>query len=172
MKPKLFISYSSKDETIVNKVAQELSPFAEVKYWSDSKKLGEPSWQQIEEWIDQSEATLVMITDNTVNRGLSVGKEIGISKARSKKIIPFVSKDVPEKELGFLEQIAYERIDLGDLQESIKIIVKNIKALYQIEEQIVPQQQMQPYVRQENESLKALLAIAVIIVAVLVLSKE
>ena len=48
-----------------------------------------------------------------------INKEIGINKAKSKKIIPFVSKDVPEKELGFLEQITYERIDLDDLQKSI-----------------------------------------------------
>ncbi|HUU16889.1 MAG TPA: toll/interleukin-1 receptor domain-containing protein [Sedimentisphaerales bacterium] len=172
MKPKLFISYSSKDETIVSQVAQELSPFAEIKYWSESKELGQPSWQQIDNWISQSEATLVLITGNTVNRGLSVGKEVGISRSKNKKIIPFVSKNVPENELGFLEQIAYERIDLDDPQKSIEIIVKNIKELYQIEEQVVPQQQMQPYVSQEKESLKALLAIAAIVVAVLVLSKE
>lgn len=88
---------------MVSKIAKELSFFAEVKYWPESKELGEPAWGQINEWISQSNATLVIITDSTVKRGLSVGKEVGISQEKKKKIIPFVAMDVPEKELGFLE---------------------------------------------------------------------
>lgn len=156
MKIKLFISYSSKDTSLVDQIAQKLYSFAEIKYWNESKELGEPAWEKIEEWIDGSEATIVIITDNTVKRGLSVGKEVGISKAKYKKIIPFVSKSVPEKELGFLGGITYEKIDLDKPNESVAVITKNIEKFYD----------------QKQQKMKIFFGIALLIIGVLALTNE
>ena len=170
MKLNLFISYSSKDGKLVSQIAEELKQFANVTYWAESKELGEPAWQQIEAWVDNCEASLLIITDNTVRRGLSVGKEVGIIKSKNKKIIPFVSKVVQEKELNFLEGIAYERIDLNDCEESLQIIVKSIRKLYDDKQKETVEKQKTITIReQQQQQSQTLFAIAAIVIGILIL---
>ena len=108
---KVFISYSTQDLDIVRLFAKQLQHFAEVKYWAENKVLGKESWDTIFSWIDSSDIVLVLITDNTVARAMSVGQEVGRAKAQNKYIIPIVTSTVPSSELGFLSGTTYQAID-------------------------------------------------------------
>ncbi len=106
----IFISYSTDSQDLVNKIANYLSPLATVPFWEQSKVLGEKDWELIFEWIDDSDIVLAVITDKTISRAMAVGQEIGYAKDADKFIIPIVTQNVKETDLGFLKGITYQRI--------------------------------------------------------------
>lgn len=127
---KVFISYSVDDREFVGKVAQEITPLAEVKYWDQSKEPGENAWQTIFQWIDECDAALVVITDKVVNRGMSVGQEIGRAKAKGKVVIPLVEEGIPASALGCLSGITYEsipKVNPSSALERIKALIEKQK---------------------------------------------
>lgn len=123
---KVFISYSTDDISIVHTIAQHVRPHAEVFYWDKSKVPGQKSWPTIFTWVNQADLVLALITGKTVSRAMSVGQEIGHAKAKGKTIIPIVSPEVPNSELGFLSGITYQRIQQnnpGPALESVKRVI-------------------------------------------------
>ncbi|MBU0634437.1 MAG: toll/interleukin-1 receptor domain-containing protein [Candidatus Omnitrophica bacterium] len=176
----LFISYSSKDKKVVDKIALKLKSFSDVKYWDGSKKLGEGAWAQITEWIESSDAVLVIITESAVKRGLAIGKEIGIAKTKNKKIIPFVSDKISGKETTFLEDIAYEKLDFDNPDEAIQTIDSHITKLFSERKKTLSSQQLAERIAKlpinkedvQKQQLKQILAIAAIVVAIIILTKE
>ena len=127
---RLFISYSTGDLEIVDQIADALRPHADVFYWDKDKEPGEDSWQTIFGWIDAADLVIAVITDRTVSRAMSVGNEIGHARARRKKIIPLVSSEVPESELGCLKGVTYRRIsreNIGEMIPKIAALVRKLK---------------------------------------------
>jgi hypothetical protein len=122
----VFISYSSRDTRIVQQIAGYLSQTANVLYWNKNQEPGRESWPSIFSWIDQSDIVLAFITGNTVERAMSVGNEIGHAKAKNKLIIPIVTVDVPESELGCLKGIIYQRFDMNNPGPAIKVVERVI----------------------------------------------
>lgn len=108
---KIFISYSTSDLNLVNKIADQIRPFAEVFFWDKSKMPGEEVWPTIFSWIDNADLVMAIITGNTLSRAMAVGQEIGRAKAKGKHIVPLVSREVPSTELGFLSGITYQPVD-------------------------------------------------------------
>ncbi len=108
---KVFISYSTNDFTLVSRIADHIRPHSEVLYWDNNKVPGKEAWPLIFSWIDKSDLVLVVITDNTISRAMSVGQEVGHAKAKQKMIIPIVTPNVSETDLGFLSGIIYQRIE-------------------------------------------------------------
>ena len=82
---------------------------AKVNYWPESKKLGEPAWKQITEWISESDATLVIITDSTVKRGLSVG---------SKSNIQFIRKNSKKNKDAWYFH-GFENVELEKVEKNV-----------------------------------------------------
>jgi hypothetical protein len=108
----VFISYSVHDTGLVMLLASQLGLQGHsVNWWSHSKEPGKEVWPQIFGWIDQADLVLAVITDRTVGRAMSVGHEVGHAKAKGKMIIPLVSHDVDNRELGFLSSITQIRFD-------------------------------------------------------------
>lgn len=127
---KVFISYSVDDGEFVGKVAQEITPLAQVSYWDQSKEPGEEAWQTIFQWIDDCDAALVVITDKVVKRGMSVGQEIGRAKAKGKFIIPLVEEGIPASALGCLSGVTYEtipKVNPSSALERIKTLIEHQK---------------------------------------------
>lgn len=108
---KVFISYSTTDLSLVHSIAQHIQPHAQVFYWDKDKLPGAESWPAIFGWIDQADMVLVLITDNTVVRAMSVGQEVGHAKAKKKMVVPLVAPGVLDDELGCLKGIVYQRFD-------------------------------------------------------------
>ena len=127
---RIFISYSTPDMYIVEKLADQLRTFGEVHYWADSKLPGQDAWQSIFNWIDTADIIVVLITGNTVVRAMSVGQEIGRAKSKGKTIIPIVSKFVPATELGFLNGVTYQPIDVFNPFPTIDEVTKVIQTYY------------------------------------------
>lgn len=123
---KVFISYSTDDIKLVHQIANYIKPHAEVFYWHNSKVPGQESWPSIFQWIDESDIVLAVITDKTVSRAMSVGQEIGHSKAKCKTIIPMVSPDVQNSDLGCLSGITYQPILRDNPGPALKVIEKLI----------------------------------------------
>ena len=107
----IFISYSAKDLSLVKLIESKLVLYGDVKYWDKNKQIGEMDWNQIFNWIDDADIILPIITDNVVSRAMSVGNEIGHAIKQDKFIIPIVTNNVHESELGCLKGITYQRID-------------------------------------------------------------
>ena len=107
---KVFISYSVDDLKLVEELAKQIEPLAEVRYWNKSKEPGEEAWKQIFGWIDESDTILAVVTGKTVIRAMSVGQEIGHAKAKNKKIVPLVAEGIPVSDLGCLSGIVFEPI--------------------------------------------------------------
>jgi hypothetical protein len=108
----VFISYSVHDTGLVMLLASQLGLHGHsANWWSHSKEPGKEVWPQIFGWIDQADLVLAVITDRTVGRAMSVGHEIGRAKAKGKMIIPLVSHDVDNQELGFLSSVTQIRFD-------------------------------------------------------------
>jgi len=111
----VFLSYSTEDLALVQWIAQEVRHHANVYYWDESRILGERAWDSIFGWIDLSDFVIVVITDNTVRRGMAVGQEVGRAVTMKKTVIPLVAEGVPDSALGCLSGITYSRLTHNNL---------------------------------------------------------
>ena len=125
----VFISYSVADTDLVATVANQIKDKANVRYWNVSKAPGKEIWPTIFSWIDTADLVLVLITDKTMKRGLSVGQEIGHAKKGGKQIIPLVAKDVDNADLGCLSGIIYIPLDVENLGDAIKAVIKELEKI-------------------------------------------
>lgn len=125
----IFISYSTEDLSLVNQIADYLKHHATVRYWAKDKKPGEKDWDQIFEWIDESDLMLAVITDNAVARGIAVGSEIGYAKKHEVGIIPVVADNVSESHLGCLKGITYERIDRDNPGPALEKVARRVREI-------------------------------------------
>jgi hypothetical protein len=123
---RIFISYSAPDITIVSVLADQLKMYGDVYYWDKDNSPGELAWEQIFSWIDNSDIVLVLITDATIARAMSVGQEVGKAKAGKKLIIPIVTSSVSINELGFLSDITFQEIDIKNPAPAIFRIIELI----------------------------------------------
>jgi hypothetical protein len=127
---KIFISYSTPDLYIVKQLAVQLQLFGEVYYWAESKQPGQDAWQSIFNWIDTADLVVVLITGNTLTRAMPVGQEIGRAKSRGKTIIPIISRNISSDELGFLNGVTYQPIDVFNPHPAIEDIIRVVNAYY------------------------------------------
>lgn len=119
----IFISYSTGDRSLVHEIAEAVGRSAIIKYWDKDKEPGKSVWEdQIFKWIDTADIVIVIITDKTVSRAMSVGQEIGRAKAKGKKIIPLVASGVHKSDLGFLSGITYIPFDVSNIQPAISFL--------------------------------------------------
>lgn len=125
---RVFISYSTRDLDVVQKVKEAIESLCEVRYWDKDKSLGAEAWPTIFKWIDFSDLVVVIITGSTVSRAMAVGQEIGRAKAREKLIIPFIDNQVPKTELGYLEGVTYEPFSPENLDSAILKVRNSIEA--------------------------------------------
>ena len=120
---RIFISYSSPDINIISILAEQLRVYGDVYYWSKNYLPGEPAWEEIYNWIDNSDVVLSLITDNTVARANSVSREVERAKAQNKFIIPIVSGAVPKSDLGIISDLPYQEINSNNLAPGISRII-------------------------------------------------
>jgi len=126
----VFISYSVHDAEFVKEFAEALKPHVEsLRYWEESKELGEDAWKSIFSWIDDADLVLAVITDKTINRAMAVGNEIGHARAKSKKVIPLVAPGIDDSQLGCLKGVTYQRIDNDDPKPAIEAIAKEVNRM-------------------------------------------
>ncbi|QYY36869.1 toll/interleukin-1 receptor domain-containing protein [Ruficoccus sp. ZRK36] len=123
---KVFISYSVADTALVWKVSESIKDKAEVIYWEDAHRPGNQAWEQIATWIDGSDLVLVIITDRTVNRAMSVGQEVGHARRANKRIVPLVASTVDIKDLGFLAGITYISLDMSDAASALASLQREV----------------------------------------------
>ena len=126
---KVFISYSVGDTELVRNVADSIKNKATVCFWDESQQPGKEVWATIHGWIDAADLVLVLITDKTITRALSVGLEVGHAKKGNKRIIPLVAKDVPNAELGFLSGITYIPLDTQNPTTALQTLQAEIEKL-------------------------------------------
>jgi len=127
---KVFISYSVHDSEFVKEFADALKPHVEsLRYWEESKGLGEDAWKSIFSWIDEADLLLAVITDKTINRAMAVGNEIGHARAKGKKVIPLVAPGIDDGQLGCLKGVTYQRIDKNEPKPAIEAIAKGINRM-------------------------------------------
>lgn len=121
---KIFLSYSASDTPIVESTYKHLSEVGEIKFWDKDKTPGDIVWDSIFKWIDEADLVVVIVSQNTINRAMAVGQEIGRAKAKNKKIIPLVASNVVSMDLGCLHGTTYQMFDFENPADSIKNITK------------------------------------------------
>jgi len=127
---KVFISYSVHDSEFVKEFAEALKPHVEsLRYWEESKELGEDAWESIFSWIDEADLVLAVITDKTINRAMAVGNEIGHARAKGRKVIPLVAPGINDSQLGCLKGVTYQRIDMDNPKPAIGAIANEISRM-------------------------------------------
>jgi hypothetical protein len=125
----IFISYSTPDLDLVQKVGKAIESSCVVRYWDKDKSLGEDAWATIFKWIDSSDLVITIITGSTVSRAMAIGQEIGRAKARGKLIIPLVDKDVPKTELGCLDGVTYEPFSRENIDHAVQRVKHSVEEL-------------------------------------------
>ena len=116
---KIFISYGNDNLNLVEYVAENLRPFGEIHYWKQNKEPGQSAWNTIHSWIDNSDLVIAVITGQVVNRAMAVGNEVGRAVSKGKTVIPLVTKEVRESDLGCLHGITHQRIDFQNPSEAL-----------------------------------------------------
>jgi PKD repeat protein len=81
---RIFISYSNPNLNIVKTLADRLTVYGDVYYWNSNNTPDDVAWEQINNWIDNSDIVITFITDCTVVRAEAVSKEIERAKAKNK----------------------------------------------------------------------------------------
>jgi len=113
-------------------LVNQLEVFGDVFYWAQSNLPGQAAWEQIYNWIDNSDIVIVLVTKNTVVRALSVGQEVRRAKEMGKTIIPIVPNNIMPAELWFLSEIPYQPIDLDNPWP----VIAKIKQLVYLDDQV------------------------------------
>ena len=158
----IFVSYSVKDNLLVERIATLLRVQGHTVYWwQGSNEPGSEAWPQIFSWIVKADLVLAVITDAAVKRAMAIGNEIGHAKGK-KKIVPLVAAGVPESELGCLKGIVHIPFDPANPQPAIdRLLVYTKPAAPKVP---VPQPVMGPGA--------ALLAIGVVVLLIAALASE
>lgn len=120
----IFISYSFENLNLVEKIATTIRPIGSVYYWDKFNVPGKSDWQQILEKISESDVVLALITENTIERSMSVGQEIGYALDKNKLIIPIVSTSISSSDLGCLKGITPVYIDLSKPEAALSKITE------------------------------------------------
>lgn len=123
----VFISYSTDGLALVEKISSAVRHLVDVKYWQQDKEPGADAWTSIFEWIDDADVVLVLITDRTLARAMSVGQEVGYAKSQGKTIIPLIATGVPAAELGCLHGVTYVSLDPLDPSPAIDAALAAVK---------------------------------------------
>ncbi len=116
---KIFISYGNDNLKLVEFVSENLRAFGEIYYWNQSKEPGQEAWHSIHSWIDNSDLVIAIITEQVVNRAMAIGNEVGRAISKGKTVIPLVTSEVRESDLGCLHGITHQRIDFQKPQEAL-----------------------------------------------------
>lgn len=117
---KAFISYSNGDLEFAKTVASMIKNHVEPIYWDKDKLPGDGDWNSIFSWINDCPIVLTVVSKSVIEKGLSVGQEVGYAKKAGKIIIPFVSKNVKREELGCLKDLTSIHYDEANPQTAIK----------------------------------------------------
>ena len=125
---KIFISYSTSDKAIVTELANKLQIFGDVLFWDQNKIPGQESWPTIFNWIETADIVIVLITGNTLIRAMSVGQEVGRARTLNKTIVPIVSDNIPQSELGCLAGLTYQPIDIYNPDSAISELNKVLQS--------------------------------------------
>ena len=154
-------------------------PNAEFFYWSKSEEPGKQAWAQITEWITHCDLFIVVITGHSVQRGLAVGKEVGVARNQAKKILPLVCTRVPDDEITFLEGIPYEAIDLLNPDQAVQRVMEVIAKLYEkrrLEREALLAQQQQIQIRKDSqvqlEHFRIAVALVVVVLGIILLTRK
>lgn len=115
----IFISYNATDIPIVEEAYANLKNVGDINFWNKDKIIGDVAWDSIFSWIDKADLVVVIITQNTLQRAMSVGQEIGRAKAKGKTILPLVAKGINASDLGCLQGVSYEILDIDNPSMSL-----------------------------------------------------
>lgn len=127
---KVFVSYSVADVDLLRQVVGTIRAGGdEALCWDTSKVPGQEVWQSIFAWIDSADLVVVIITDQTVSRAMSVGQEVGRARAKGKPIVPLVSADVKPSDLGCLNGVIYQPISREQTQRALAGVARVIEGM-------------------------------------------
>jgi len=120
MQSKIFISYSSIDKEIADKLALQLD-YIGMNYFLDRKDInwGDKITDEIEKGLNKSSAVIIIISPASL-KSHWVPYEVGYAKSKGKMILPYLthpSLDVP----GYLREYSY-KTDLGSIEAYLKEI--------------------------------------------------
>jgi hypothetical protein len=118
---KVFISYSTKDRAIAERLfADIIGGGAEAFQYSKTAKLGQPSWDQVLEWIPQSDVFVLLVSKSALDSG-AVKEEIRhahywhVNKGKPDRLVPALLENVEPP----ITMAIYSRIDLTHYDASI-----------------------------------------------------
>lgn len=126
----VFISYSVADLDLLHQVADAIAAGGDQPLcWDTSKVPGQEVWASIFQWIDSSDLVVVIITDATVGRAMSVGQEVGHARARGKPIVPLVAAGVMPGDLGCLSGVTYQQISRENPARALQVVQQVIHGM-------------------------------------------
>lgn len=124
----VFISYSSDDTKLMRFIESQLKRHGyKTRVWDMDRLAGEPIWPQIDQWIEECDVALIIISRNTIKRGIAVGQEIGKAQAKQKLVIPLHLPEVSPTELGSLAHITCERFDPDRPDVGLRRLMRRLK---------------------------------------------
>ena len=127
---RVFVSYSVADVDLLHQVVGTIRAGGdEPLCWDTSKVPGQEVWQSIFAWIASADLMVVIITDQTVSRAMSVGQEVGRARAKGKPIVPLVSSDVKPGDLGGLKGVIYQPISREQTQQALAGVARVIEGM-------------------------------------------
>ncbi|MBS0198779.1 MAG: toll/interleukin-1 receptor domain-containing protein [Planctomycetes bacterium] len=129
---RVFISYSVADIDLLQHVVRMIHASGDQPLcWQVSKEPGKEAWKSIFEWIDSSDLVIVIITDKTVKRAMSVGQEVGHARAVGKPILPLVAPIVQPSDLGCLSGVVFQQIQRENPVPALRVVNRVIRRMKQ-----------------------------------------
>lgn len=114
---KVFVSYSTKDIHIVEKLKKIIEPEVEVYVATHDVQPGNVLWQKIETSIKKSNYVVAIMTKNGY-RSEMVQQEIATAKAHKIPVVPIIEEGVDPK--GVLAGIEYLKLDKRHPDQALK----------------------------------------------------
>ncbi len=126
---RVFVSYAFSDEEIMKRICEELHRYRIETYVAvHDKRPGKSLPKKIEENIQRSDATIVLLTRNSATSP-SVNQELAFAKAKGIRIIPVVENGVKVGVLlQGLEYVVFERDRIPQVSKKIAESLLNVKS--------------------------------------------
>ncbi|MEM4202646.1 MAG: toll/interleukin-1 receptor domain-containing protein [Candidatus Methanomethylicaceae archaeon] len=152
---RVFMSYSSADKRIIDKLENDIRVLdIEVYRYEYDLQPGRPVDEKIKQAIQSSDAFILVLTQQS-QYSPYVHQEIGVAETLQKPIIPMVEEGLPGKILGMLQGREYIPFSHKNLEKARTVLLNYLQKL-----------------KSRKDLLTAIAAIGFLILILFALSKE
>lgn len=171
---RIFISHSTKDKALLHGLRESLEPHGLILLIAEHHKdLTRTTTKKIEKMIDECDVALILLTKQAF-KSTFVQQEIGYIKRANKPLLRVIQKGIEKRISGLDYGYDFIALDIKNQEQAIESVRTTLLKFWNEtkEEEKRQQLELQKKRELEQQTIRAIGLLAVVIILILVLSSE